>query len=517
MSTDASDAANTSAVGPTRTIWLAQRARITPSRIALIFRGEEISFATLFERACERARQLRLLGIRDGDVVAVLLSNEALFVELLHAMGLCHATLLPLNARLTSEEIAFQLEDTEARLLIHGEGPLETVALEAIAHLEDPIPCVRDSPGELLQEDRPAPAELSAKRSAAALPLHAKIDEDALLALLYTSGTSGKPKAVPLSHRCFRASAVSSALHLGVPPDERWLACLPLFHIGGLSILTRSVLTGTTVLLQDRFDAQAVSRAIDEDFVTLISLVPTMLKRVLDLRGDTPAPDTLRGVLLGGGPISAALLEQARELDVPVLSTYGLTEACSQVATQPVGFESLGMKPLFDVELRIIDEEGNDLPPDSEGEILLRGPMVMKGYWKRPETNAEVLREGWLYTGDIGALDELGSLRVFNRRSDLIVSGGENVYPAEVETTLQAHPEIHEAGVCGEADDELGELVAAWVVCEPETRVSEEEIQNYCRAHLAGYKIPRRVYFIESLPRTASGKLQRRELSEKPE
>jgi len=506
-----------SAAGPTPSSWLAQRARISPSQVALIFRGEEISFAALFERTCERARQLRELGVRDGDRVAVLLSNGPLFVELLHAMSLCHATLLPLNARLTAEEIAFQLRDTEACLLVHGGGSLETVALEAIALLPDPIRSAQDSPRAQLLEDRPAPAELSAGSAATAHPLHTEIDEDRLLALLYTSGTSGKPKAVPLSHRAFRASAMSSARNLGVSPSERWLACLPLFHIGGLSILTRSVLSGATVLLQDGFDAQAVSRAIDEEGVTLTSLVPTMLKRVLDLRGDTPMPDSLRGVLLGGGPIPEALLQRAKELHVPVLSTYGLTEACSQVATQPVGEGTPGMKPLLDVELRIVDESGDDLPPDTEGEILLRGPMVMQGYWNRPEDNAKTLRGGWLHTGDIGALDSTGSLRVFNRRSDLILSGGENVYPAEVEATLQAHPEIHEAGVCGEPDAELGELVAAWVVREPETHVSEEEIQTFCRAHLAGYKIPRWIYVMESLPRTASGKLLRRELSDRPE
>jgi len=493
-------------------VWITQRAQITPTQPALIFRDTTLSFASLEARAKMRAHELRAFGLRDGDVLAVFLPNTLLFVELLHAASLAGAIFLPLNTRHLPEELLHPLRDALPRLLICEPGTLQERAQDAVERLDVAPLVLYLGPDDQLHAPGKSPVTASATPS----QLHGHVADGDVFVLLYTSGTTGQPKGVPLSYGNFRAAIAASTAQLGADPHDCWLACLPLFHIGGLSILVRSVLTGMSVLLQERFDPQAVARAVDETGVTLLSLVPTMLDRLLNYRGDMPAPKSLRAVLLGGGPVPPTLVERARALAFPVLPTYGLTEACSQVATLPLAelerSDETGPKPLMGIELRILDEQGNEQPRGCEGEIALRGATIMRGYWNQPEATRRALRKGWLHTGDIGLIRADRSLVVLDRRTDLIVSGGENVYPAEVEAVLLSHPEVDEAAVAGEADEEFGQRVAAWVVRQPKTRVSEEDLQDFCRDYLAGYKVPQRVYFVESLPRNSAGKLMRNRL-----
>ncbi|MCX7623041.1 MAG: AMP-binding protein, partial [Thermomicrobium sp.] len=256
----------------------------------------------------------------------------------------------------------------------------------------------------------------------------------------------------------------------------------------------------------------AVDRAIEEG-VTLVSMVGTMLWRMLEERGDRPYPSHLRAVLLGGGPAPRLLLDRALALRVPVLQTYGLTETASQLATLAPedALRKLGSagKPLYPNRLRIVREDGSVAPPGEPGEIEVQGPVVTPGYWRQPERTARAFRDGWLRTGDLGYLDEEGFLYVLDRRDDLVVTGGENVYPAEVEAVLLAHPAVVDAAVIGVPDVEWGQRVAAAVVVRPGTAVTEQELVAWCRGQLAGYKIPREIRFVGELPRTASGKLQR--------
>jgi O-succinylbenzoic acid--CoA ligase len=264
-------------------------------------------------------------------------------------------------------------------------------------------------------------------------------------------------------------------------------------------------------VLHDGFDAAAVAASIERDALTQISLVPTMLARVLDAAPERSAPRTLRCVLLGGGPIPPALLERARRRGFRIAATYGLTEAASQVATtEPGRADESGLPPLSATELRTVGAGGETLPAGRAGEICVRGPQVMAGYLGRPDATARALREGWLHTGDVGEIDAYGRLRVLDRRDDLIVSGGENVYPAEVEAALLAHPDVAEAGVVGLADTDWGQRVVAVVV--PRRAASEpqrREILTHCADALARFKRPRDLRFAQALPRTASGKLQR--------
>lgn len=284
---------------------------------------------------------------------------------------------------------------------------------------------------------------------------------------------------------------------------------MPLFHVGGLSILVRSVIGGVPATVHEKFDPVRVSQAIDEG-ATLISLVPTMLQRLLDER-TRPFPSSLRTVLLGGGPAPRALLDRAIHAGVPIAPTYGLTESSSQAVTllpseTPDHLGTAG-RPLFFTELRTSGAEGEP------GEILLRGPTVFQGYWENPAATADALRDGWLHTGDMGIIDQDGYLTVLDRRHDLIISGGENVYPAEVESVLMEHPAVSEAGVFGVEDPDWGEVPAA-VIVPKGPAPSAEDLSSFLRARLAPYKVPRFFHVVDELPRNAAGKLMRHRLAE---
>jgi O-succinylbenzoic acid--CoA ligase len=477
--------------------WLASRARISAGHPALEIAGEAISYGELQRRAQSAAGRLRALGIGPGDVVATLLGNGAPFAELLHAAALCGAVLLPLNVRLTPRELARQLLDAGAGLLLHETGELEARARAAASAAGTPI-----------HEIAGAAPDVSLARELA------PVAADSALAILFTSGTSGTPKGAQLSHGNFLWSALASAVQLGVDPRDRWLACMPLFHVGGLSILLRAALYGNSVVVHERFDPAAVNRAFDRDGITCASLVATMLARILDERGERPAPPQLRCVLLGGGPAPASLIERARAQGFPIAPTYGLTEAASQVATRAPhdAAPGAGLRPLLGSELRVVNGEGRDVPDGAPGELLLRGPTVMRGYVNRPAETAAALRGGWLHTGDVAVRANDGTLEILERRSDLILSGGENVYPSEIEAALREHPAVADAAVAAVMDPDFGQRPAAWLVFRPGSAPDGVQLRAFCRERLAGYKVPVAFHGVAALPRNAAGKLLRHEL-----
>jgi O-succinylbenzoic acid--CoA ligase len=315
--------------------------------------------------------------------------------------------------------------------------------------------------------------------------LQTTVDPEAVHTVIRTSGTTGVPKAVELTYANHLASAIASADALGVDPGDRWLVPLPLHHVGGLNVLIRSVINATAVVLHERFDADSVRATIEAGEVTLASLVPTMLSR-LRAAGLRQAPG-LRAIALGGGPIPAGLLDWARDTGIPVVPVYGMTETCSQVVAGSPG------RPLRGVQLEIA----------ADGEILVRGPMVARG---------AVAEDGWLHTGDLGRLDGDGRLHVLGRLKELIVTGGENVAPLEVEQALLAHPAVADAGVAGLPDPDWGEAVTAFVVLrEP---ASPEELRAWCRERLEAFKVPKTIHVVGQLPRTSGGKLLRERLGE---
>ena len=494
--------------------WLDLRARMSPARPALIAGDHRWSFAELDRRAGRVARRLAARGVAAGNRVAVLLRNGPQFVAVTHALSKLGAVMVPMNIRLAGCELAAQLKEVGAAALIHDRAT--AARAEDAAHgmpdlwragVDDREGC--DEPID--ETATPAPTAEKAMPRCACLRL------SAVQGIFFTSATSGRAKGVRLTFGNHWWSAVGSALNLGLLPGDRWLACMPLYHVGGMAILWRSVIYGIPAVVHESFDPEMVNRDIDTAGVTLVSVVPVMLQRLLDARGQRPFPPTLRCLLLGGAPAPQPLLEACLRIGASVAPTYGLTEAASQVAT--LAPEDAGRKfgsvggPLFPTELRIGGPR-RAAPAGEVGEILVRGPTVMLGYADRHAETARALRGGWLHTGDLGYIDGDGYLYVVDRRDDLIVSGGENVYPAEVERVLEEHPGIEEAGVIRMRSAVWGQTVGAVVKVRVGMQPSEHEIRAFCAQRLAGYKVPRRVWFTDALPRTAAGKLSRRSLRE---
>jgi O-succinylbenzoic acid--CoA ligase len=495
--------------------WLRQRALISPDRLALIAGSARWSFRELDAQVTQAAQRLSALSVGEGSRVALLLQNGAPFAVLVHALSRLGAVAVPLNTRLTSAELHWQLADVRARVLItdHSNSQAAQSATRGLPDLRLVLADELSNPQPPTSNLQPPISNLQPPTSNLQSFRHFPLS--APHSILYTSGTTGHPKGAVLTFGNHWWSAVGSALNLGLRDDDRWLACLPLFHVGGLAILLRSVIYGITAVVHASFDPVEVNRAIDEEGVTIVSVVSAMLQRMLAARDDEPYPPSLRCVLLGGGPAPRDLLEDCARRGVPVVQTYGLTEAASQVATLAPedALRKLGSagKPLFPTELRI-ERDGIAVGADEMGEIVIRGPTVTPGYVDRPGATAEVLRDGWFHTGDLGYLDDEGDLYVLDRRDDLIISGGENVYPAEVEAVLRAHPAVEDAGVVGARDERWGQVPVAFVKIHAGAALTEAELQAFCRARLAKYKVPARVVFVESLPRNAAGKLLRREL-----
>jgi o-succinylbenzoate---CoA ligase len=486
--------------------WLAQRAVENAESIALIYKAQKWTYAELNQEASEMAARLAAMGVKRGDHVAVLMPNRPEYVMLIYAVARLGAVLVPLNTRLTAQELRYQLEQSDAGLMVCS-SETETKAVELLDAMWRTVSV--DESGDVrttsLRTLEPASAE-----SYQGVPLM----PGQVQAIVFTSGTTGQPKGAMITFANHFHSALGTLYRLEPAAMHRWLLCMPLYHVGGLSIVLRCCLFGTTVVLHDGFNVAAVSEAIDRDTITIVSLVPTMLHRLIEHRGDRALPETLRCVLLGGAAAGKRLIDQCIERNIPIALTYGLTEACSQVATaSPVEVRrkpgTVG-KPLTNVAVRIVDAEGHVMPRGEIGEITVAGMTLMRCYYNQPDATDQVLKGNWLHTGDLGYIDKDDDLWIVQRRSDLIVSGGENVYPAEVEAVLEAHPGVKSACVVGIDDAEWGHRVAALIVPMHGT-LSEDDILAHCRAQLAGYKVPRVIQFCDALPCTASGKVQRRE------
>ncbi|MCW3024725.1 MAG: 2-succinylbenzoate--CoA ligase [Solirubrobacterales bacterium] len=436
--------------------WLARAAAARPDRSALQTPGGDWSYAELYAAALAGAGELSARGAGPGRRVAIALPAGLAFAQALHACMLLGAVAVPVDLRLSPSERA-------------------QIADGASVVVEEPLATGSTGP------------------PAAIVSGHAL---DATAAVIHTSGTTASPRQVELTYGNFLWSAIGSAVALGLDPRERWLCALPLSHIGGLSILVRSTIYATTAVVHERFEVDRVLAALREQEVTVVSLVATTLARLLD--AGLSSPPALRCALTGGGPVPGELVGRARAAGVPVALTYGLTETCSQVTTTPLAAPD-GERPtagpsLFCTRVAIA----------GDGEILVQGPTVAPG---APSP------DGWLHTGDLGSLDPAGRLLVDGRKADTIVSGGENVAPAEVEAVLEAHPQVLEAAVIGRADAQWGEVVTAIVVTRPGTALDSEALRAHCAMSLAPYKLPKHIVLVaEPLPRTHSGKLLRRAL-----
>lgn len=441
---------------------------------AIVAGGVSLSYAALEARVREATGRLRALGVADGSRVGLWAGNGVEWIVVALAVARAGAVLVPLNTRLADAEIRWQAARAGLGLVIaddalaaRGTGAEREVSLAEWHTL---------APGD-------------------GEPVAGHDDPSRDAAILFTSGTTGRPKGAVLTRGNQLASARASGAVLPLGPGDRWLASLPFFHVGGLGIVHRCLLAGACVVLPESFSAEALERAIADEGVTHVSVVDATLRRILEARGGRPLPASVRAVVVGGGPVSPALLEACPQ----AMASYGLTESCAMVTLVRPGAGGAQRRTagqaLPGVDLRIA----------ADGVIELRGPMVMRGYLDDPEATAASLRDGWLRTGDLGELDADGCLRVLSRRDDLIVSGGENVYPAEIEHALREHPAVADAVVVGVPDEQWSEVPLAFV----ELRApGEPDLRAFLEPRLARYKIPR-IAFIDAIPRLANGKPDR--------
>jgi fatty-acyl-CoA synthase len=462
--------------------WLVDRARITPKRVAVDYHGRELSYEELDRRSNALAAELAARGLRRGDRVATLTGNSPEHVLVFFACAKAGLMLVPLNWRLAAGELRYQLDDSEPSVFL-----------------------VEDEFAPLAQETAHAFEPLAPPDGAADLPADPVEDEDGLL-LIYTSGTTGRPKGAVLTHaNCFWTN-VSLDLATPMGAHDVVLQILPQFHCGGWNV--QPLLAwwkGAKVVLERSFDAARVLDLIAEKQITTLMGVP---QSYLFLAQEPCFADadlsSVRLAVVGGAPMPEALLRTWHARGVEIVQGYGLTEAAPNVLCLPPedAMRKAGSagKPYPFVETAL----------SSEGELLVRGPNVFPGYWRNPDATASVLRDAWLHTGDVAEIDDEGCHWIRGRLKDMYISGGENVYPAEVEAVLHEHPAVADAAVVGVADERWGEVGVAFVVVH--TAVEEREVLDHCRARLAPFKVPKRVRFVDSMPLSAMNKVLKDEL-----
>jgi len=478
-----------------------------PESIAVEFEGLTITYRQLDRDATRVANWLSKKGIVPGDRIAAISRNNAGILRLIFAASRLGAVLVQLNARLTVPEISFMLEDSEARLVFSDAGCSNT-AQEAV------IRAPRCGGHYLISES----GDIEALQADAPPASYAESSRDAAVLQLYTSGTTGGPKGVVLTQANLLALARGGCEALGhFGSRTANLICLPIFHVGGIDWLMFALLSRSPIVLMKDVIPKAVLTALVDKEVTGMLLVPTVVRMVVEeAEQRNVSIPSLKMLTFGASPMTTELIARTRKVfpNASLYHVYGMTETSGMFTSIRVSeqrLESCG-KPWTGSEIKVIDESGKPLGPNQVGHIICRSPQLMPGYWKRPEANEEILREGWFHTGDAGYLDEEGFLYVKDRVKDMVKTGGENVYPAEVEEALSGHPSVAEVAVIGVPDPKWDERVLAVVRLRQGHVLDRASLEEFARRKLAGYKVPRQYETVDELPRTASGKVVKSEL-----
>lgn len=483
--------------------------------------GGNLTWRDYVDRSARAAGMLRGLGLRAGDRFAILARNSARYAELLHAAYWSGAVPVPINFRLAPAEISALMEDADCAVLAVEESFAGLL-------LQPPLDAWRPRAFSLgAASPSGLPCYDSLRDAAARLDPHDSAEEDDAI-LLYTGGTTGRGKGVRISHRNVMANALQLARTMSVTGGDRYLHVSPMFHSTDLKATAVSMLGGGHVYLPE-FTPRAVLAAIQQYGITIGSLVPTMILRILqDASFGQFDLATLRLISYGSSPMPAERIRRTMQAfpGVDMQQVYGLTETSPVLAILDeddharalAGREDLlaaGGRPLPGLDVRIVDGGGEDVLPGQSGEIIVRGPQVTRGYHNRPAENAAVFRNGWFHTGDLGRLDDEGYLFVQDRKKDMVITGGENVYTSEVEAAICRHPAVLEAAVVGTPDERFGEALCAVIVPAPGTAPTPEDIIEHCRKHIGGYKIPRRIEFAKALPKSAMGKVLKETLRQR--
>jgi fatty-acyl-CoA synthase len=487
---------------------IVRHAAFSPGKPALIFEGEILSYRAFFERIETAAKALKAeFGVSRGDRVAILSLNRPDYLVLLYACARLGAMLVPLNWRLAAAEQMFILTDAAAKVLL-----LEREFAEILPALEATLPDTRVAGLDFAPVQGAAFDALLA--TAAGDGRNPHVDLSCPLLIVYTSGTTGRPKGAVLRQEALLWNGVMSQHMHGLTSDDHVLTVLPFFHVGGLNIQTTPALHyGATVTIHSRFTPDAALTTIARDRPTLTVLVPATIQAVTD-HLDWAATDlsSLKAVSTGSQIVPPHLIERFVVRGVPVLQVYGSTETCPVAVYTRLGGDltrtgSTGLPGLC-CEAVVIDDAGVEVPPDTPGEIAVRGPNVFSEYWGNEAATREALRDGWFCTGDIGRRDAEGYFFVHDRKKNMIISGGENIYPAEVERVLLEHPDVADCGVIGRHDSRWDEVPVAYVIPRSGCRADAEVLKAHVLTQLARFKVPREFVFVDDLPRTALGKVQ---------
>jgi fatty-acyl-CoA synthase len=489
--------------------WPVRRARMTPDRLALTGDGRTETYTELRDRVYRLAHVLRELGVRRGDRVAYLGPNHSAFAETLFAAGTLGAVILPLNTRLAAPELAYITADAGAELLVWAPEMASTVAgLRELYPFRAEVPIGDDYEARIA--------------GAAPDPIDEPVTLDEICMIQYTSGTSGHPKGVMMSHANIVWNSFNLLLDIDVLSDEVTLVSAPMFHTAALNqTFLPTILKGGTAVLMSAFDPERALELIGEHRVTWMFGVPAMYQSIAQSPGWADADlSSVRTLMCGGAPVPESLIRTYHERGLTFLEGYGLTEASpgalflrAEESLRKIG--SAGT-PCFFTDVRVVGPDGGDVAPGETGEVIIQGPNVMSGYWQLPEATADAFYdEGWLRSGDAATVDDDGFVYIVDRIKDMIISGGENIYPAEVEQALYQHPAIADCAVIGVPDQRWGEVGRAVVALRPGATASAEEIIGFLSGKLAKYKIPKSVVVVQALPHNAAGKLLKGPLREK--
>ena len=481
------------------------------ARPAFAIGDQAVTYSDFWEHARRFAGGLLAHGLKPGERVAIMLPNIPEFPVAYFGTLLAGGVAVPLNTMFKSHEVRYILEDSEAKFLFLWDGVEQQIG-EVYPEGEGPRIIVCREPA---MESHLAWEEFLQDPPAENFPGKPDLGDTAVI--LYTSGTTGHPKGAELTHLNLASNAEACVQAGTVTPDDVILGVLPFYHsFGQTVVMNASILSGATNVLIPKFEPESVIRAILDKKVTIFAAVPTMFKILADAQAEKLSLPTVRTCISGGAKLSEQIAREFEEkFGLPIYEGYGLTEASPVVSFNPMDYRSkpgsVGL-PVSDVEVRIVDDRGRELGPGEEGEIIVHGPNVMKGYLNRPEATKEAILDGWLFTRDIGKLDDDGYLYILGRKKEMIIKGGFNIYPKEVENVLAYHPKVLEVAVVGVPDPVQGEEVKAYVVPKPGKRINRQELFEYCQEHLAYYKCPKYITFLRALPKSSSGRVLKRKL-----
>jgi fatty-acyl-CoA synthase len=493
---------------------LVHHATRTPDKVLTLFEGEATTYGQMAQRVAALAGGLAGRGVGPGDVVAILSYNRPEFLEALFAANHLGAIAMPINWRLAAPEVRYILDHSGAAALVCDDALLP-LADEAAAGLDGVLVRISMAPADV-----PGWTTLGDLRrsSQGAEPVAASGDD--VHRLMYTSGTTGRPKGVMLTHANLAWKNLAHIIEFGFTSADLGLACGPLYHVGALDLTTTSLIAaGATTIVHRSFDASAVVDEIERSRVTAVWLAPAMVNAIMTLPGiDQRDLSSIRVVINGGEKMPIPLIERIQRVfpSAWFADAYGMTETVSgdtflDRASIITKLGSVG-RPCLYLELDLWDEDGNSVPAGQQGEIVMQGPKVFKGYWRDEAATSAAFTGGWFHTGDIGVRDEDGYLFIVDRLKDMIVSGGENIASSEIERVLYEHDAVLEAAVVGRPDTRWGEVPVAFVALRPGVEASSDDLVAHCGAQLARFKVPKAVTFVEALPRNPSGKVLKREL-----